>query len=231
MLHLNGLGKCFGDQWILRDLNLQVHEGECVALLGPSGCGKSTALRLIAGLERQDEGSIELDGAPLDSIPAERRRIAMVFQSYALFPHLSVRENLDLGLKIRRVALAQRQQRIESVLDTVRLREMADRRPQQLSGGQRQRVALARALLRDPRVYLLDEPMSNLDAQLRDDLRPELRQLILQGSQPVVYVTHDQQEAMALANRIAVLKGGRIEQIGTPEELYKTPASLSLIHI
>ena len=225
MLHLNGLGKRFGDQWILRELNLQVREGECVALLGPSGCGKSTALRLIAGLERQDEGSIELDGARLDTIPAERRRIAMVFQSYALFPHLSVRENLNLGLKIRGVAPAQRQQRINSVLDTVRLREMADRRPQQLSGGQRQRVALARALLRDPRVYLLDEPMSNLDAQLRDELRPELRQLILQGSQPVVYVTHDQHEAMALANRIAVLKGGRIEQIGTPEELYKTPAS------
>ena len=225
MLHLNGLGKRFGDQWILRDLNLQVREGECVALLGPSGCGKSTALRLIAGLERQDEGSIELDGARLDTIPAELRRIAMVFQSYALFPHLSVRENLNLGLKIRGVASAQRQQRINSVLDTVRLREMADRRPQQLSGGQRQRVALARALLRDPRVYLLDEPMSNLDAQLRDELRPELRQLILQGSQPVVYVTHDQQEAMALANRIAVLKGGCIEQIGTPEELYKTPAS------
>ncbi|QNJ29060.1 ABC transporter ATP-binding protein [Synechococcus sp. A15-24] len=225
MLHLNGLGKRFGDQWILRDLNLQVREGECVALLGPSGCGKSTALRLIAGLERQDEGSIELDGARLDTIPAERRRIAMVFQSYALFPHLSVRENLTLGLKIRGVAPALRQQRINSVLDTVRLSEMADRRPQQLSGGQRQRVALARALLRDPRVYLLDEPMSNLDAQLRDELRPELRQLILQGSQPVVYVTHDQQEAMALANRIAVLKGGRIEQIGTPEELYKTPAS------
>ena len=225
MLHLNGLGKRFGDQWILRDLNLQVREGECVALLGPSGCGKSTALRLIAGLERQDEGSIELDGARLDTIPAELRRIAMVFQSYALFPHLSVRENLNLGLKIRGVAPAQRQQRINSVLDTVRLREMAVRRPQQLSGGQRQRVALARALLRDPRVYLLDEPMSNLDAQLRDELRPELRQLILQGSQPVVYVTHDQQEAMALANRIAVLKGGCIEQIGTPEELYKTPAS------
>ena len=225
MLHLNGLGKRFGDQWILRDLNLQVREGECVALLGPSGCGKSTALRLIAGLERQDEGSIELDGARLDTIPAERRRIAMVFQSYALFPHLSVRENLNLGLKIRGVAPTQRQQRINSVLDTVRLKEMADRRPQQLSGGQRQRVALARALLRDPRVYLLDEPMSNLDAQLRDELRPELRQLILQGSQPVVYVTHDQQEAMALANHIAVLKGGRIEQIGTPEELYKTPAS------
>ena len=225
MLHLNGLGKRFGDQWILRDLNLQVREGECVALLGPSGCGKSTALRLIAGLERPDEGSIELDGARLDTIPAELRRIAMVFQSYALFPHLSVRENLNLGLKIRGVASAQRQQRINSVLDTVRLREMAVRRPQQLSGGQRQRVALARALLRDPRVYLLDEPMSNLDAQLRDELRPELRQLILQGSQPVVYVTHDQQEAMALANRIAVLKGGCIEQIGTPEELYKTPAS------
>ena len=122
MLHLNGLGKRFGDQWILRDLNLQVDEGECVALLGASGCGKSTALRLIAGLERQDEGSIELDGVPLDRIPAERRRIAMVFQSYALFPHLSVRENLNLGLKIRGVSPAKRQQRIESVLETVRLR-------------------------------------------------------------------------------------------------------------
>jgi len=225
MLNLNNLGKRFGTQWILRGLNLQVESGECVALLGPSGCGKSTALRLIAGLEAPDEGTIDLDGTSLNRIPAERRRIGMVFQSYALFPHLSVRDNLNLGLRIRGVSKTDRLERIGAVLETVQLAAQAERRPHQLSGGQRQRVALARALLRDPQLYLLDEPMSNLDAQLRDELRPELRRLILQGPQPVLYVTHDQQEAMALANRIAVIRSGRIEQIGTPEELYKTPAS------
>ena len=225
MLNLNNLGKRFGTQWILRGLNLQVESGECVALLGPSGCGKSTALRLIAGLEAPDEGTIDLDGTSLNRIAAERRRIGMVFQSYALFPHLSVRDNLNLGLRIRGVSKTDRLERIGAVLETVQLAAQAERRPHQLSGGQRQRVALARALLRDPQLYLLDEPMSNLDAQLRDELRPELRRLILQGPQPVLYVTHDQQEAMALANRIAVIRSGRIEQIGTPEELYKTPAS------
>ena len=225
MLKLNSLGKRYGSRWILHDLNLNVQAGECVALLGASGCGKSTALRLIAGLEQPDEGEIELEGRSLNAIPAERRRIGMVFQSYALFPHLSVRDNLDLGLKIRGMPLAERRQRIDTVLQTVQLTQQADRRPQQLSGGQRQRVALGRALLRNPSLYLLDEPMSNLDAQLRDELRPELRRLILQGPQPVVYVTHDQQEAMALANRIAVLRDGRIEQIGTPQELYRRPAT------
>ena len=223
MLKLSALGKRFGTRWILRDLNLEVQTGECVALLGPSGCGKSTALRLIAGLEQPDVGNIELEGRPLLGIPAERRRIGMVFQSYALFPHLSVRDNLDLGLKVRGMAPADRRERIDAVLNTIQLVNEADRRPQQLSGGQRQRVALGRALLRNPSVYLLDEPMSNLDAQLRDELRPELRRLILQGPQPVLYVTHDQQEAMALANRIAVLRNGRIEQIGTPQELYFKP--------
>ena len=225
MLNLNNLGKRFGTQWILRGLNLQVESGECVALLGPSGCGKSTALRLIAGLETPDEGTIDLDGTSLNRIAAERRRIGMVFQSYALFPHLSVRDNLNLGLRIRGVSKADRLEQIGAVLETVQLTAQAEQRPHQLSGGQRQRVALARALLRDPQLYLLDEPMSNLDAQLRDELRPELRRLILQGPQPVLYVTHDQQEAMALANRIAVIRSGRIEQIGTPEELYKSPAS------
>jgi len=225
MLNLNNLGKRFGTQWILRGLNLQVESGECVALLGPSGCGKSTALRLIAGLEAPDEGTIDLDGTSLSGIPAERRRIGMVFQSYALFPHLSVRDNLNLGLRIRGVNKADRLERIGAVLETVQLTAQAEQRPHQLSGGQRQRVALARALLRAPKLYLLDEPMSNLDAQLRDELRPELRRLILQGPQPVLYVTHDQQEAMALANRIAVIRSGRIEQIGTPEELYQSPAS------
>ena len=225
MLKLNALGKRFGSRWILRDLNLEIEDGECVALLGPSGCGKSTALRLIAGLEQADEGSIELEGRCLDAIPAERRRIGMVFQSYALFPHLSVRENLELGLRIRGMKPVERRERIDAVLETVQLSQQAERRPQQLSGGQRQRVALGRALLRNPSLYLLDEPMSNLDAQLRDELRPELRRLILQGPQPVIYVTHDQQEAMALADRIAVLRNGRIEQIGTPQELYHRPAT------
>ena len=225
MLNLRSLGKQYGKRWILQNLELEVSAGECVALLGPSGCGKSTVLRLIAGLETPDAGRIELDGSCLSGVPAERRRIGMVFQSYALFPHLNVRENLDLGLKIRGVRESQRQQRIAAVLATVQLEDQAERRPQQLSGGQRQRVALARALLRDPSLYLLDEPMSNLDAQLRDELRPELKRLILQGPQPVLYVTHDQQEAMALADRIAVLKDGRIEQIGTPQELYHQPQS------
>ena len=223
MLKLAKIGRRFGQTWILKDLNLEVEEGECVALLGPSGCGKSTALRLIAGLDQPDQGDVLIDGESQRKIPANRRRIGMVFQSYALFPHLNVRRNLSLGLQIRGATPAEQQQRVNQILEVVRLSDQAERRPAQLSGGQRQRVALARALLRDPLVYLLDEPMSNLDAQLRDDLRPDLRRLILGGPQPVVYVTHDQQEAMALADRIAVLRAGRIEQIGTPQQLYNTP--------
>ena len=223
MLTLSNIGRRFGDTWILKDLNLDVGEGECVALLGPSGCGKSTALRLIAGLDQPDQGEVLIAGKPQSQIPAHRRRIGMVFQSYALFPHLSVRRNLTLGLQIRGASAADQRQRVNQMLEVVRLADQADQRPAQLSGGQRQRVALARALLRDPLVYLLDEPMSNLDAQLRDELRPDLRRLILGGPQPVVYVTHDQQEAMALADRIAILRAGRIEQIGTPEQLYNAP--------
>ena len=223
MLKLAKIGRRFGQTWILKDLNLEVEEGECVALLGPSGCGKSTALRLIAGLDQPDQGDVLIDGESQRKIPANRRRIGMVFQSYALFPHLNVQRNLSLGLQIRGATPAEQKQRVNQILQVVRLSDQAERRPAQLSGGQRQRVALARALLRDPLVYLLDEPMSNLDAQLRDDLRPDLRRLILGGPQPVVYVTHDQQEAMALADRIAVLRAGRIEQIGTPQQLYNTP--------
>ncbi|MGB1621355.1 MAG: ABC transporter ATP-binding protein [Synechococcus sp.] len=223
MLTLSKIGRRFGPTWILRDLDLEVGEGECVALLGPSGCGKSTALRLIAGLDQPDEGEVLIAGEPQNRIPADRRRIGMVFQSYALFPHLSVRRNLSLGLQIRGASTADQRERVNQILEVVRLSDQAERRPAELSGGQRQRVALARALLRDPLVYLLDEPMSNLDAQLRDELRPDLRRLILSGPQPVVYVTHDQQEAMALADRIAILRAGRIEQIGTPQQLYNTP--------
>jgi multiple sugar transport system ATP-binding protein len=197
-LSLKAITKKFGGRTILHNLDLNVGDGECVALLGPSGCGKSTALRLIAGLDQPESGSISIDGTEMNNVPAEDRRVGMVFQSYALFPHLSVRENLELGLRMRGSHGAARDQRITTILEVLQLSHQAHQRPAQLSGGQRQRVALARALLRDPLVYLLDEPMSNLDAQLREELRPELKRLMLGGSQPVVYVTHDQQEAMAL---------------------------------
>ena len=200
-LTLQSVGRRYGDTWILQNLDLEVGSGECLALLGPSGCGKSTALRLIAGLDTPDEGSIRINGEVMNGVPPDRRRVAMVFQSYALFPHLCIRENLNLGLRIRGVSPDDQRRRVASILEVMQLGSLAERRPSELSGGQRQRVALARALLRDPLVYLLDEPMSNLDAQLREELRPELKRLVLQGPQPVVYVTHDQQEAMALADR------------------------------
>ncbi len=224
-LQLRAINKRFGERQVLHQLDLDVANGECVALLGASGCGKSTALRLIAGLDHPDQGSIRINGAEMVDVPAERRRVGMVFQSYALFPHLNVWDNLELGLRMRGGSAAARDERIRGVLEVLKLSGQARQRPSQLSGGQRQRVALARALLRDPLVYLLDEPMSNLDAQLREDLRPQLRRLMIGGEQPVVYVTHDQQEAMALADRIAVMREGRIEQIGTPRELYLQPAS------
>ena len=224
-LQLRAINKRFGERQVLHQLDLDVANGECVALLGASGCGKSTALRLIAGLDHPDQGSIRINGAEMVDVPAERRRVGMVFQSYALFPHLNVWDNLELGLRMRGGGASTRDERIRGVLEVLQLSGQARQRPSQLSGGQRQRVALARALLRDPLVYLLDEPMSNLDAQLREDLRPQLRRLMIGGEQPVVYVTHDQQEAMALADRIAVMREGRIEQIGTPRELYLQPAS------
>ena len=224
-LQLRAINKRFGERQVLHQLDLDVANGECVALLGASGCGKSTALRLIAGLDHPDQGSIRINDAEMVDVPAERRRVGMVFQSYALFPHLNVWDNLELGLRMRGGSAANRDERIRGVLEVLQLSGQARQRPSQLSGGQRQRVALARALLRDPLVYLLDEPMSNLDAQLREDLRPQLRRLMIGGEQPVVYVTHDQQEAMALADRIAVMREGRIEQIGTPRELYLQPAS------
>lgn len=225
-LSLNQLGRKAGNRWILRHLDLCVNDGECLALVGPSGCGKSTTLRLIAGLDQPDEGSIHINDQDVTSTPALERKVGMVFQSYALFPHLTVSANLELGLKVRGIPAHERQQRVRQMLHVVQLEERANQRPSELSGGQRQRVALARALLRDPHLYLLDEPMSNLDAQLREELRPELRRLVLNDRKPVIYVTHDQHEAMAMADRIAVLREGRLEQVATPRELYDTPGSL-----
>ena len=225
-LILENISRRIGRDWIVRHLQLEVAEGECLALLGPSGCGKSSTLRLIAGLDQPNEGRIYINGRDITSVSPVNRRIGMVFQSYALFPHLTVAENLALGLRVRKISANDQYQRVASVLALMQLEDQANQRPAQLSGGQRQRVALARALLRDPLIYLLDEPMSNLDAQLREDLRPELRRLILKDGQPVVYVTHDQHEAMAMAHRIGVMRGGQIEQVGTPQELYHQPTSI-----
>ena len=224
-LELRQLSRDLGDRRLLDRLDLQVAPGECVALLGPSGCGKSTTLRLVAGLDPASEGQVLLDGEDLTRRGPGERQVAMVFQSYALYPHLSVQGNLELGLKVRGVDPGERRRRIDTMLELLQLEDLRRRRPTQLSGGQRQRVALARALLRQPRIMLLDEPMSNLDAQLREELRHELRRLLCGGEQPVIYVTHDQQEAVGMADRIALLESGRLQQVGSPRDLYVNPAN------
>tara|TARA_Y100000589_G_scaffold276249_1_gene270704 strand:- start:39 stop:1013 length:975 start_codon:yes stop_codon:yes gene_type:complete len=225
-LELREVGKKISNQWIVEHLSMTIADNECLALVGPSGCGKSTTLRLIAGLDPVSSGTIHINDRDVTELSPAKRSVGMVFQSYALLPHLTVIENLELGLRVRGVPQRERTGKIRQVLGLVQLLDRADSRPAELSGGQRQRVALARALLRQPEVYLLDEPMSNLDAQLREDIRPELRRLILEQSKPTIYVTHDQHEAMAMAQRIAVLHQGRIEQIDTPYNLYHNPCSL-----
>jgi len=224
-LRLEAVSRRLGERCLLDALSLSVGAGECLALLGPSGCGKTTTLRLLAGLDPVSSGRILLGGQDITDQPGGQRQVAMVFQSYALYPHLSVHGNLSLGLRIRGVPLREREQRIASVLELLQLGDLQQRRPAQLSGGQRQRVALARALLRQPRLVLLDEPMSNLDAQLREELRPELRRLLCGGEPPVIYVTHDQQEAMGMADRIALLRDGCLQQLGTARQLYEQPAN------
>jgi multiple sugar transport system ATP-binding protein len=225
-LRVDGLCRRIGGRAILAGIDLEVAAGECLALLGPSGCGKSTVLRVIAGLDPCDEGRILLDGRDITRQPPARRRVAMVFQSYALYPHLSVERNLTLGMELRGVPPEQRERELTAVLELLQLSELRRRRPAELSGGQRQRVALARALLRKPQLILLDEPMSNLDAQLREEIRPQLRAILSGGRAPAIHVTHDQQEAMGIADRIAVLHDGRLQQCGTPQELYHHPANL-----
>ncbi|MEA5473404.1 ABC transporter ATP-binding protein [Synechococcus sp. CCY9201] len=224
-LRLEQLLRRIGTRTIVDHLDLTVAGGDCLALLGPSGCGKSSILRLIAGLDWPDAGRILLAGRDITTLPPVRRQVGMVFQSYALYPHLSVARNLSLGMEMRGVARATIERELDRVLALLQLDELRGRRPADLSGGQRQRVALARALLRRPQVFLLDEPMSNLDAQLREELRPQLRTILCGGSAPVVYVTHDQQEAMGIADRIAVLRDGCLQQCGTPQQLYEQPAN------
>jgi multiple sugar transport system ATP-binding protein len=224
-LRLVGVTRQLGGRTLLEDLHLDVERGECVALLGPSGCGKTTTLRVVAGLDPLSSGRVELDGEDISQRDPAQRRVGMVFQSYALYPHLSVADNLTLGMRVRGVPASEREEQLTRVLSLLQLQELRQRRPAQLSGGQRQRVALGRALLRQPRIMLLDEPMSNLDAQLREELRPELRRLLSGAGHPVLYVTHDQQEAMGLADRIAVLDQGRLQQVGLPRTLHLDPAN------
>ncbi len=224
-LELKGLERSFGATRALDGLTLSVKAGELVVFLGPSGCGKTTALRAIAGLEPLDGGRIEIEGQDISGTPTSKREMGMVFQAYSLFPNMTVAQNIAYGLKLRKFDKSKIDGRVAEMLKLVRLGEQADRYPKQLSGGQQQRVALARALAISPKVLLLDEPLSALDAKVRVQLREEIRRIQLEFGITTIFVTHDQDEALAIADRIAVLNQGNIEQFGTPDEVYLHPAS------
>jgi multiple sugar transport system ATP-binding protein len=225
-LELRDLNKTYTPTSVpVKDLSLSVEEGEFLTLLGPSGCGKSTILRLIAGLEQPTRGQVMIQGRNVSGLEPGERNIAMVFQSYALYPHMTVQENVASGLKLRKLADSDIQQRITETAKFLGLEDLLDRKPSQLSGGQRQRVAVARALVRRPDVFLLDEPLSNLDALLRERVRAELKQLFSTQKAPVVYVTHDQTEAMTLSTKVAVLYDGNLQQLDTPQRIYTHPAN------
>ncbi len=225
MIVLEEVTKRFGAVTAVDRVSFRAEKSKFVVLLGPSGCGKSTLLRLIAGLEEVTEGKIFIEGRDVTALDPTKRRISMVFQSYALFPHLTVAENIVFGLKVRKTESAERNRRLDRVAELVGLAKQLDRKPQQLSGGQRQRVALARAIVSQNPICLMDEPLSNLDAQLRHEMRVEIRALQRRLGMTVVYVTHDQVEAMSMADHVVLLREGRIEQGGTPAELYSRPAS------
>ncbi len=226
LLEVSGVSRDFGDVKALDDVSLTIGDNEFFALLGPSGCGKTTLLRSIAGFEYPDRGSITLAGQDLLALPPERRPINLMFQSYALFPHLNVARNIAYGLKQDKLPKAEIESRVDEVLQTVGLTQLAKRRPAQLSGGQRQRVALARAIVKRPRLLLLDEPLSALDRKVRGDMQIELKRLQTEVGITFVVVTHDQEEAMTMADRIAVMSDGRVQQIAAPVDLYNRPANL-----
>ncbi|WP_169987542.1 ABC transporter ATP-binding protein [Microbispora sp. H10836] len=224
-VEFRGLRRRFGSTVALDGLDLTVEPGELIALLGPSGCGKTTALRCLAGFEQPDEGEVLVDGADITRVPANRRDAGMVFQSYSLFPNLNARDNVGFGLRVRKAPAAKRHARAQELLELVGLPSVGDRYPHQLSGGQQQRVALARALALEPRVLLLDEPLSALDAKVRVTLREEIRRLQLSLGITTIFVTHDQEEALSMADRVAVLREGRLEQVADPATLYDRPAT------
>jgi multiple sugar transport system ATP-binding protein len=222
---LERVGKRYGDVVAVDAVSLAIADGELMVLVGPSGCGKSTLLRMIAGLEQIAEGTVAIGGRVVNDVPAKERDIAMVFQSYALYPHMTVRENLEFALKIRRMPRPERDQRVAEAAAILGIETLLERRPKALSGGQRQRVAVGRAIVRQPAVFLFDEPLSNLDAKLRVQMRAELTKLHQRLGVTIVYVTHDQVEAMTLGDRIAVLKDGRLQQVGAPLEVYERPTN------
>ena len=224
-ISIRHLTKKFGGQAVLSDVNLEIEKGELFFLLGPSGCGKTTLLRHIAGFYEPDGGAIFFDDEDVTDLPVHRRGTGMMFQSYALWPHLSVAQNVAFGLEERKRPKAEIDQRVNEVLDLVQLGGMGARRIQQLSGGQQQRVALARALVIRPRCLLLDEPLSNLDAKLRMEMRSEIRRICKEFGLTGIYVTHDRDEALSMADRLAIMDGGRLAQVGSPDEIYKNPAS------
>lgn len=219
------LVKKFGLLEVVHGIDFDVADGEFVVLVGPSGCGKSTTLRMIAGLETVTGGEIRINGEPVNDVPPRDRDIAMVFQDYALYPHMSVRQNLAFGLKMRDMPRAKIDEAVQRTADILQIQELLDRKPKQLSGGQRQRVAIGRAIAREPALFLFDEPLSNLDAKLRVEMRTQIKRLHMAFNATSIYVTHDQTEAMTLADRIVVLRSGVIEQVGTPNELYSQPVN------
>jgi multiple sugar transport system ATP-binding protein len=225
-VNLAHVGKSFGDVSVIDDLNLTVDDGELMVLVGPSGCGKSTALRMIAGLEDVTAGTISIGGRVVNELAPKDRDIAMVFQNYALYPHMSVRQNLEFGLRMRRAPRGEIDSRVGRAANILGIAPLLDRKPKDLSGGQRQRVAVGRAIVRQPAVFLFDEPLSNLDAKLRVQMRAEITRLQQDLGTTSVYVTHDQVEAMTMGHRIAVMRAGKLQQVGTPLEVYDRPANV-----
>jgi len=225
-LGLRNIHMSFGNNPVLKDINLEVEDGEFVIFVGPSGCGKSTLLRIIAGLENPDKGDVEISGQLVNAMPASKRKIAMVFQTYALYPHLTVEKNMSLGLRQAGAAASYIECQVSLAVEMLELEPYLKRKPAELSGGQRQRVAIGRAIVRNPDLFLFDEPLSNLDAALRVNMRIEIARLHRELKSTVIYVTHDQIEAMTLAQKIVVLRDGQIEQIGSPMQLYKDPDNM-----
>ncbi|HVS02731.1 MAG TPA: sn-glycerol-3-phosphate ABC transporter ATP-binding protein UgpC [Thermoanaerobaculia bacterium] len=223
---LSGLTKRFGNTTVVDAIDLTVEDRELMVLVGPSGCGKSTVLRMVAGLEAASAGTVAIGGRVVNDLPPKDRDIAMVFQSYALYPHMSVRENLEYGLRMRRVGRPERARLVAEAAEILDLGALLDRKPKELSGGQRQRVAVGRAIVRKPQVFLFDEPLSNLDAKFRMQMRAEIAQIQKRLATTALYVTHDQVEAMTMGQRIAVMRDGRLQQVGTPLEVYRRPANL-----